>query len=67
MTKGLITNEQIIKRLTEDLEELLPMQAEHDGAIDGYGEYISGVIARTQTVLMMLGVPEEQIPNDGSC
>jgi hypothetical protein len=63
----MMSNDEIINKLISDLEELIPMQTEHDGAIDGYGEYLMGVISRTQSVLSMMGVPQHQIPTDGSC
>lgn len=61
-----LTNEQIIARLTSDLDELIPIQAEQD-VNDGYGDYLAGIIDRSQTVLRMMGVDESLIPNDGSC
>lgn len=63
----LMSNEAIINRLILDLEELIPQQKDYDFSVDGYGDYVMGVIERTQSVLRMLGVPEDKIPNDGSC
>lgn len=63
----LMSNEAIINRLILDLEELIPQQKDYDFSVDGYGDYVMGVIERTQSVLRMMGVPEDQIPNDGSC
>jgi hypothetical protein len=34
---------------------------------DGFGDYLEGIISRSQTILRMMGVPEDQIPSDGSC
>jgi hypothetical protein len=34
---------------------------------DSFGDYLEGLINRSQSVLRMMGVPEEQIPTDGSC
>lgn len=62
-----MTNEAIINRLIIDLEELIPQQKDYDFSVDGYGDYVMGVIERSQTVLRMMGVPEDKIPNDGSC
>ena len=59
------TPEQIISYLIGELPELIEQYQEyHD---DGFGDYLAGVIERSQTILRMFGVPEEQIPNDGSC
>ena len=60
------SNEQIINRLIIDLEELIPQRETLD-INDSFGDYLSGVIERTQVVLGMMGVPEDQIPTDGSC
>lgn len=62
------TNEEIIQYLIEDINELLPTQQSlNENDLDGFYDYLSGVIERSQTVLRMMGVPEELIPNDGSC
>lgn len=60
------TNEQIIDYLTSDIIALL---GEKDGLDinDPFGDYLEGIISRSQTVLRMMGVPEENIPSDGSC
>ena len=60
------TPEQIVNYLVGELPELI---AERDtlDINDGFGDYLSGIIERSQTILRMLGVPEELIPNDGSC
>lgn len=56
----------VIDYLIADLEELIP-QGQALDINDNFGDYIAGVVDRSQTVLRMLGVPEEQIPSDGSC
>lgn len=61
-----MTNEDIITSLIEDLNELIPQQLELD-INDNFSDYLGGVIDRSQTVLRMMGVPEDKIPNDGSC
>lgn len=60
------TPEEIVNFLVGELPELI---AERDtlDINDGFGDYLSGIIERSQTILRMLGVPEELIPNDGSC
>lgn len=62
-----MSNEAIVNRLITDLEELIPQQKDYDFSADGYGDYVMGVIERSQTVLRMMGVPEDEIPNDGDC
>ncbi len=61
-----MTIEQIVDYLVSDITELIPEQQALD-INDGYGDYLAGVIERSQSVLRMLGIPEELIPNDGSC
>lgn len=61
-----MTNEAIIDFLTKDIEELVKEKEPLD-INDGFGDYLEGVIQRSQTILRMMGVPEERIPNDGSC
>lgn len=63
------TPEQIINYLTADISELIQVREEQfsENDLDGYYDYLSGVIDRSQTILRMFGIPEEQIPNDGSC
>jgi hypothetical protein len=63
---AMMSNEAIINRLIIDLEELIP-ELDTLSINDPMGDYIQGVIERTQTVLRMMGVPEERIPTDGSC
>ena len=62
------TNEEIIQYLIEDINDLLPTQqslSEND--LDGFYDYLSGVIERSQSVLRMLGVDESLIPSNGDC
>ena len=61
-----MTNEQIINYLVSDLQDMIPRRIELD-INDAYGDYLEGTIARSQTVLRMMGMPENQIPDDGSC
>lgn len=62
------TNEEIIQYLIEDINELLPTQQSlNENDLDGFYDYLSGVIERSQSILRMMGVPEDKIPNDGSC
>jgi hypothetical protein len=61
-----MTIEQIVDYLVSDITELIPQQQALD-INDGFGDYLAGVIERSQSVLRMLGVPEELIPTDGSC
>lgn len=60
------TPEQIVNYLIADIPELI---AERDtlDINDGFGDYLAGIIERSQTILRMMGIPEELIPNDGSC
>jgi hypothetical protein len=61
-----MTIEQIVDYLVSDITELIPQQQALD-INDGFGDYLAGIIERSQSVLRMLGVPEELIPSDGSC
>ena len=61
-----MTNQEIIDYLTSDIEELLSQQGDFD-INDPFGDYVMGIIERSQSVLRMMGVPEDKIPNDGSC
>lgn len=65
MTKTM-TNEEIINYLISDTAMFID---EKDGLDinDSFGDYLEGLINRSQSVLRMMGVPEEQIPTDGSC
>lgn len=60
------TPEQIVNYLVGELPELIAERETLD-INDGFGDYLSGIIERSQTILRMLGVPEELIPSDGSC
>lgn len=57
---------EIIHNLIEDLEELIPQRQALD-INDNFGDYLAGVIDRTQSILRMMGVNEDAIPSDGSC
>lgn len=61
-----MTNEEIIDFLISDTQLFIE---EKDGLDinDSFGDYLEGLINRSQSVLRMMGVPEENIPNDGSC
>ena len=63
MTK---TNEEIVTYLVGDIAELMEEQKSVD-INDGFYDYLEGIINRSQTILRMMGIPEELIPNDGSC
>lgn len=66
LSNRIMTNEQIIDYLKTDIVDLLALKEEdHDEM--GFIDYLEGTIGRSQTVLRMMGVPEDQIPNDGSC
>ena len=65
MTK---TNEEIVTFLIGDIAELIETREQFvTDDLDGFYDYLSGIIERSQTILRMMGVPEELIPNDGSC
>jgi hypothetical protein len=55
------TNEEIVTYLIGDICELM---AEQNGTDinDHFYDYLEGVINRSQSVLRMMGVPEELIP-----
>ena len=61
-----MSNEEIINYLLSDtamfIEEKMGLDIN-----DSFGDYLEGLIGRSQSVLRMMGVPEEQIPTDGSC
>ena len=65
MTKSM-TNEEIIDFLISDTA-LFIGEKEGLDINDSFGDYLEGLINRSQSVLRMMGVPEELIPNDGSC
>jgi hypothetical protein len=55
------TNEEIVNYLIGDIAELM---AEQNGTDinDHFYDYLEGVINRSQSVLRMMGIPEELIP-----
>lgn len=61
-----MTNEQIVNHLIGELPELIEQREALD-INDPFGDYLAGIIERSQTILRMMGIPEELIPNDGSC
>jgi len=65
MSKAM-TNQEIIDYLKTDILDLMIQQNELD-INDNFSDYLSGIIERSQSVLRMMGVPENEIPNDGSC
>jgi hypothetical protein len=65
MTKTM-TNEEIINYLLSDTAMFIDEKEGLD-INDSFGDYLEGLINRSQSVLRMMGVPEEQIPTDGSC
>ena len=60
------TNEEIIEYLTKDIQELMPERESLD-INDSYGDYLDGIIGRSQSILRMMGVPEVLIPQSGDC
>lgn len=66
MNNPTMTNEQIIDYLMKDIPALLEEKEPLD-INDGFGDYLEGIISRSQTILRMMGVPEDKIPSDGSC
>lgn len=65
MTKAM-TNQEIIDFLISDTALFIGEKEDLD-INDSFGDYLEGLINRSQSVLRMMGVPEDQIPNDGSC
>ncbi len=61
-----MTNEAIINYLLSDTAMFIDEKEGLD-INDSFGDYLEGLINRSQSVLRMMGVPEEQIPTDGSC
>jgi len=61
-----MTNQEIIDFLISDTA-LFISEKEGLDINDNFGDYLEGLISRSQSVLRMMGVPEDQIPNDGSC
>ena len=66
MENNALTNEQIIDYLITDSAAMIEERQGLD-INDSFGDFLEGIIGRSQSVLRMMGVPEEQIPNDGSC
>ena len=60
------TNDEIVSYLISDLNELIPQRETLD-INDSFGDFLEGIIGRSQSVLKMMGVPDDQIPTDGSC
>ena len=60
------TNEEIVNYLIGDIAELM---AEQNGTDinDHFYDYLEGVINRSQSVLRMMGIPEELIPQEEDC
>ena len=63
MTK---TNEEIVAYLVGDIAELMPVRESLD-LNDSFGDYLDGIISRSQNILRMMGIPEELIPQNGDC
>ena len=61
-----MTNDEIIDYLIKDLCELVPERETLD-INDSFGDYLEGIIGRSQAVLRMMGVPEDKIPQNGDC
>ena len=62
------TNEEFVTFLTGYIAELIETREQFvTDDLDGFYDYLSGIIERSQTILRMMGIPEELIPNDGSC
>ena len=60
------TNEEIVTYLVGDITELMEEQRGID-INDGFYDYLEGIISRSQTILRMMGIPEELIPQNGDC
>lgn len=61
-----MSNQEIIDYLIADITELIPQRDALD-INDPFGDFLEGIIGRSQAVLSMMGVPDDKIPNDGSC
>jgi hypothetical protein len=61
-----MTNEEIIDFLISDTA-LFIGEKEGLDINDSFGDYLEGLINRSQSVLRMMGVPEELIPQNGDC
>lgn len=66
MTEIAKTNEQIVAYLVGDIAELIPVRESLD-LNDSFGDYLDGIISRSQNILRMMGIPEELIPQNGDC
>lgn len=59
------TPEQIVNYLIGDIAEMIETKKQFsENDLDGYYDYLSGIIDRSQTILRMLGIPEELIPTE---
>jgi hypothetical protein len=57
------TNQEIIDYLIADIHELIGTREQFvTDDLDGFYDYLAGIIDRSQTILRMMGVPEELIP-----
>lgn len=61
-----MTNLEIIDFLISDTQLFIEEKSKLD-INDSFGDYLEGLINRSQSVLRMMGVTEDNIPNDGSC
>jgi hypothetical protein len=61
-----MTNDEIIDFLISDTQLFIQEKMGLD-INDSFGDYLEGLVNRSQSVLRMMGVPDEQIPTDGSC
>lgn len=66
MENKMLTSEQIIDFLISDTAAFI-QEREGLDINDNFGDYLEGLISRSQTVLRMMGVDESRIPTDGSC
>ena len=66
MENKMLTSEQIIDFLISDTAAFI-QEREGLDITDNFGDYLEGLISRSQTVLRMMGVDESRIPTDGSC
>lgn len=59
------TPEQIVNYLIGDIAEMIETKKQFsENDLDGYYDYLSGIIDRSQTILRMFGIPEELIPTE---
>jgi hypothetical protein len=59
-----LTNQQIIDFLISDTQLFIDEKEGLD-INDSFGDYLEGLINRSQSVLRMMGVDESLIPTDG--